>query len=148
MLSDRFRSYSKNRKISRNNYSLSLVVTRCITRLSFYKRSIESALTEVYSKTDFSRNSYYEETSNFICIANHLTGFRIIQVSSEKNFRSELWLQNILTCNKQILGKLFVKIHIFNYYVIRRSSYFLCESSFSFLITQPTISRNYNVIIT
>ena len=34
-------------------------------------------------KSDFSRNSYYEETSNFICIANHLT-FRFTQVSTEK----------------------------------------------------------------
>ena len=36
----------KKRKNSQNSYSLSLDVTRCITRQSFYKRSIESALTE------------------------------------------------------------------------------------------------------
>ena len=75
--------------ISRNNYSLQLVVTRCITHLSFYKRSIEFALNEVYSKTDFNRNSHYEETSNFISVANHLTGFRFIQLSTgQKKFRS------------------------------------------------------------
>ena len=52
---------------------------------------IESTLIEfkVYSKTDFRRNSHHEETSNSICIANHLTGFRIIRVSTG-NFQSEL----------------------------------------------------------
>ena len=107
VLSGTFRSYSKKWKISRNNYSLSLAVTRCISRQSFYKRSIESALIEVYSKTDFSRNSHYKETSNFICITNHLTGFRITQVSTERNFLSELWLQNTLTCNKYPNFKVF-----------------------------------------
>ena len=80
-------------------HSLPLVVSLDVTRSHsmyhssvFYKRSIESALIEhkVYPKTDFSRNSHHEETSNFICIANHLTGVRIIQVSTERNFRSEL----------------------------------------------------------
>ena len=66
----RFRSYLKKKEISRNSYSLSLDVTRCITHLSFYKRSIESALTEfkVYWKTDFSRNSHYEETEPVILL--------------------------------------------------------------------------------
>ena len=51
-----------------------------------YKGSTECALIEVYSKTDFSRSSHCEETSNFICIENHLIGFRIIRVSTERNF--------------------------------------------------------------
>ena len=77
----------------RKKEKLAEVTARCPSlydSLSFCKQSIESALIEVYSKTDFNRNSHYEETINFICIANHLTGFRIIQVSTERNFRSEL----------------------------------------------------------
>ena len=53
----------EKREISRNSYSLSFDVTRCVTCLSVYKRSIESALTgfKIYWKTDFSRNSHSEE---------------------------------------------------------------------------------------
>ena len=53
----------EKRKISRNSYSSSLDVTRSITRLSFYKPLIESALIEfkAYWKTDFSRKSHYKE---------------------------------------------------------------------------------------
>ena len=77
VLNEKFLPYLKKRKISRNSYSLSLFVSRCITRLSFYKRSIESALIEfkICSKADFSRNSHHKETSNFICIANPLRVF-------------------------------------------------------------------------
>ena len=54
----------------RKKEKLAEIATRChsmsldVTQLSFYERSIESALTEfkVYWKTDFSRSSYYEET--------------------------------------------------------------------------------------
>ena len=64
-----------------------------------------SASIKIYSKTDFSRKSHYKETSNFICIANHLTGFLIIQVSTERNFRSELKLQNTCnTCTKRVIN--------------------------------------------
>ena len=63
-------------------HSLSLVVTRYITRLSFLNDGLNLSSfnleLKVCSKTYFSRNSYHEETSYFICIANHLTGFRII----------------------------------------------------------------------
>ena len=37
----------------------------------------------VYSKTDFSRNSHHVETSKIICIPNHLAGFRTIRVPTD-----------------------------------------------------------------
>ena len=53
----------EKREISQSSYSLSLVYL-------FIKRSIESALIEfkVYWKTDFSRNSHYEETKPVILL--------------------------------------------------------------------------------
>ena len=46
--------HKKKKKQSRNSYSLSLDVTRCITHLSFYELLIESALPEfkVYWKAE------------------------------------------------------------------------------------------------
>ena len=60
----------------REKEKLAEIATRChsmsldVTHLSFYERSIESALTEfkVYWKTDFSRCSYYKETKSVILL--------------------------------------------------------------------------------
>ena len=57
---------------------------------------IRALFTERYSQTDhnvfseipFNKNSHYIETSQFIYIANQLTGFCKAQVSTEKYFRT------------------------------------------------------------
>ena len=62
--------------IQKKKEKLAEIATRChsmsldVTHLSFYERSIESALTEfkVYWKTDFSRCSYYKETKSVILL--------------------------------------------------------------------------------
>ena len=86
-------------------------------------------------------NSHDIKTSKLICIANYLTDFRLIQVSTERNFRSELCLQNTILKIFNwwlLLAKLFreysfasshvkITLLISNYYTItvRRSSYLL-----------------------
>ena len=43
-------------------------------------------ITTVCSKTPFSKNLFYIETSPLICNANQKTGFYMIQILTEKNF--------------------------------------------------------------
>ena len=44
----------------------------------------------VCSKVSFSKNSYHMETSQVICFATRTTGFYIIQVFTERHFRTDI----------------------------------------------------------
>ena len=137
----RFRSYLKKKEISRNSYSLSLDVTRCITRLSVYKQSIGSALIEfkVYWKTNFSRNSHYEKTKpvillvlQIIWLASELYEFLLKEISDQNCDYRTPW-RVINTIFKVIISEAFCEYSftysnirstplISKYYAIRRTS--------------------------
>ena len=44
----------------------------------------------VCSEIPFSKNSYHMETSQLICLANRMTGFYMIQVFTERYFRTDI----------------------------------------------------------
>ena len=82
VLSGRFRSYLKKEKLAEIPtccHSMSLEVSLVYLFIND-RLNLPSAETRIKKKPN----------SNFTCIANHLTGFSIIRVSTERNFPSEL----------------------------------------------------------
>ena len=49
-------------------------------------------ITTVCLETPFSKNSFHIEISELICIANQMTGFYMIQVLTERYFRTNFSL--------------------------------------------------------